>query len=168
MPGSTRARVAITVAVLIAAVIGYRWWTSPERVIRNTLNEAASALNHDQPASNLSAIAAVAVLNTYLAPDVSVEGGPASTTVMGRQEIVATAARLRASTPMMRVQLFDQEIAFASATVATVHLTAQVTTRGGGGEDLADAHQVIVALVKSEGRWLVSRVTLVQKTEPAL
>jgi len=168
MPGSTRVRVAVTVAVLIAAVVGYRWWTSPERVIRHTLNEAASALNHDQPASNLSAIAAVAVLNAYLAPDVSIEGGPASTPLVGRQEIVATAARLRASIPMMRVQLFDEEISFVTAAAATVHLTAQVTTRGGGGEDLADAHQLIVALVKLDGRWLVSRVTLVQKTEPAL
>jgi uncharacterized protein (UPF0147 family) len=167
MRGSTPVRVAVTVALLVAAVVAYRSWTSAERQIRRSISEAASALNHDEPATSLSAIAAVSVLNAYLAPDVSMDRGGGSAPLIGRQEVVATAARLRVSTPMMRVQLFDEEISLVNASAAIVHLTAQMTTRDHAGEELADARRVIVELVKSEGRWLVSRVTLVQKREPA-
>ena len=66
------------------------------------------------------------------------------------------AARLRASSPMMRVQFFDPEIQFSDDSSGTTRVTVQVTTRDAGGEEVAAAHVVSVALVQG-GRPLADR-----------
>jgi len=167
MPGSTRLRVALIVVAAVGAVAAFQWWASPERQIRLSVGEAASAFDHDGPDTSLSAIAAMAALSTHLAPDVSVDVGLSAPPLIGRQEVVAVAARLRASMPMVRVQVFDDEVSLEQASAATVRLTVQVTTRDPKGEELADAHRLIVTLNRAEGRWLLSRVTVVRKADPA-
>jgi hypothetical protein len=166
MLGSTRVRVVIGLAVLGTAVAAYQWWVSPERQIRRTIRDVVGAVAHDEPDTDLRAIAAVAALQTLLTPDVIVDLGPTSSSPLtGRQDVVSLAARLRTSTPILRVQLFDETIAFSNVDAATVRFTAQITVRDGSGEELADAHQVIATLVRADGQWLVSRATLVRKSE---
>jgi SnoaL-like domain len=168
MLGSTRVRVVSGVAVLVATSLAYQWWVSPEREIRRTIRVAVAAVTHTEPDTDLRAIAAVAALQTSLAPDITVDlGVPSAPALNGRQEVVAMAARLRTSTPMLRIQVFDESIVVAQAE-ATVRLTAQVTTRDRSGEELADAHHMILRLLKDDGRWLVSSVIVVRPSTESL
>jgi hypothetical protein len=167
MPGSTRVRVVVIVVVALGgAVAAYQWWYSPERQIRRTIREAVSALSHDEPESNLAAISAAAALTNVLSLDVVVEAGlPASPPLRGRSEVVALAARLRASSSTLRIQTFDEQVALNGDAAANVHLTAQITTVDRSGEELADAQQLALDFVNAGDRWRISRVTIIRIPE---
>jgi ketosteroid isomerase-like protein len=160
MPGSTPARLVVLAVALVAVLFGYRWWTSPERQIHRLLGDVASALSHEQAEADLRAIAAVAALQRHLAPDVTLEAGALGPPLRGRQDVTAMAARVRASRPMMRVQFFDAVIERTGDSAADVRVTAQVTTRDEAGEEVADAHEVSMTLLQSDGRWLVARAEI--------
>jgi SnoaL-like domain len=168
MLGSTPARVAIVAVALAATVEGYRWWTSPERQIQRILADVASAMSHESPETDLRALTALAAVQNHLALDVSIDAGPVLGPVSGRQEVLALAARLRASTPMMQVQVFDPEIALADGTAATTRVTLQVTARDAAGEEVASAHVLLIALARVEGHWVVTRARLLPEGETSL
>ena len=156
MPASTPVRVAIAIAALAALVGGSWWWSNPARLVHRLLSDVASALSHDGPETDLRSIAAVASLQAHLTPEVSVDIGRSSTPLRGRQDVIAMAARLRASSPMMRVQFFDPDIQFSDDSSGTTRVTVQVTTRDAGGEEVAAAHVVSFALVRADGRWQIA------------
>jgi hypothetical protein len=156
MPASTPVRVAILIAALAALLGGYWWWSNPARHVHRLLSEVASALSHDGPEADLRSIATVASLQAHLTPDVSVDIGGSSTPLRGRPDVIAMAARLRASSPMMRVQFFDPEIRFSDDSSGTTRVTVQVTRRDAGGQEVAAAHVVSVALVRADGRWQIA------------
>jgi hypothetical protein len=154
MLASTPVRVAIVVAALAGLMVGYRWWNSPERHINRLLSDVASALSHDGTETDLRALATVASLQNHLRPDVSIDLGRGSP-LRGRQDVIAMAARVRATTPMIRVQFFDPEIRL-SGDSATTRVTVQVTTRETGGDEVAAAHVASIELVRTEGRWQIA------------
>jgi hypothetical protein len=156
MPASTPVRVAIVIAALVALLAGYRWWSNPERHIQKLLSEVASALSHDSSETDLRALTAVASLQEHLLLDVSVDMGGGATPLRGRQEVIATAARLRASTRMLRVQFFDADITLTGDSTATTRVTVQLTTREAAEEEVAAAHDVTIALVRAAGRWQIA------------
>jgi hypothetical protein len=161
MPASTPARVAIVIAALVTLFAGYRWWNNPERHIHRLFSDIASALSHDGTETDLRALTAVAALQSHLAPDVSIDMGRGSTPIRGRQEVIATAARVRASSPMMRVQFFDPDIQLSSESSGTTQVTVQVTTRDGEGQEVAAAHVVSIVLVRNEGRWQIANARVI-------
>ena len=156
MPASAPARAAIVIAALVAVVAGYRWWNSPERQINQLLADVATALSHESAETDLRALTAVASLQTHLTTDVSIDMGGNSSPIRGRQEVIATAARVRVSSPMMRVQFFDPEIAISGDSSGTTTVTVQVTTRDAGGQDVAAAYTVSMNLVFADGRWQIA------------
>jgi SnoaL-like domain len=163
MPASTPVRVAIVIAALVGIVVGYRWWTNPERQIHRLLSEVASALSHDGAESDLRAVAAVASLQNHLAPDVSIDVGGRAAPLRGRPDVMSMAARLRASNQMIRVQFFDPDIQLSNDSSGTTKVTVQVTTRDARGDEVADAHVVSIALVKAEGRWQIAGAHVLPK-----
>jgi ketosteroid isomerase-like protein len=165
MLGSTPVRVAIAAVALVGLVVGYQWWNSPERQIHRMLSEVASALSHDGVETDLRALAAVAGLQTHLLPDVSIDLGRGSP-LQGRQDVMAMAARIRATSPMMRVQFFDPEISISGESSGTTRVTVQVTTRDDGGDEVAAAHVVTIVLVKEEGRWQVTSARVLPEDTP--
>ena len=72
--------------------------------------------------------------------------GPCAPLLRGRQDVIAMAARVRATSPMMRVQFFDPEIRLSGDSSGTTRVTVQVTTREAGGDEVAAAHVVSIAL----------------------
>jgi hypothetical protein len=156
MPASALVRAAIVVAALVAVVAGYRWWNSPERQVNQLLADVATALSHESAETDLRALTAVASLQTRLSADVSIDMGGNSWPIRGRQEVIATATRVRASSPMMRVEFFDPEIAISADSSGTTTVTVQVTTRDPGGQDVAAAYTVSMALVLADGRWQIA------------
>jgi hypothetical protein len=155
MLASTPVRVAIVAAALAGLAVGYGWWNSPERQIHRMLSEVASVLSHDGVETDLRALAAVAALQTHLRPDVFIDLGRGSP-LQGRQDVMAMAARVRATSPMMHVQFFDPEISISGESSGTTRVTVQVTRRDDGGDEVAAAHVVSITLVREEGRWQVA------------
>ena len=155
MPASAPVRVAILVAALVVVVAGYRWWNSPERQVNRLLSDVATALSHESADTDLRALTAVASLQAHLAPDVSIDMG-GSPPIRGRQDVIATAARVRASSPMMRVQFFDPDITISGDASGTTRVTVQVTTRDAGGQEVAAAYTVSMNLVLAEGHWQIA------------
>jgi hypothetical protein len=165
MLASTPVRVAIAVAALAGLMVGYQWWNSPERYIKRMLEEIASLLSHDGAETDLRALASVAALQTHLRPDVFIDLGRGSP-IKGRQEALAMAARVRATSPMMHVQFFDPEITLSGGASGTTRVTVQITTRDAGGEEVAAAHVVSMELVKEEGRWQIASARLLPEETP--
>ena len=156
MFGRLPARAAVAIAVLAAIFAAYQWWNSPERQIARILTAVDAALTHEEPGTGLDALTAVAELQQYLAPDVSIETGGPSGPITGRQDAVSVAARIRAGSPMMRIQWFDTEIAFEGETRAEVRSTAQVTMADASGQEVVDVHQVEARVEKQDGVWVVT------------
>ena len=155
MLASAPVRAAIVVAALVALVAGYRWWNSPERQVNQLLADVATALSHESAETDLRALTAVASLQTRLTADVSIDMGGHSSPIRGRQEVIATATRVRASSPMMRVQFFDPETVVSGDSSGTTKVTVQVTTRDAVGQDVAAAYIVSIDLVLADGRWQI-------------
>lgn len=160
MPVPAPARVAIVVAALVAVVAGHRWWNSPERQINQLLSDVAAALSHESADTDLRTLTAVASLQSRLTPDVSIDMGGGTTPVRGRQEVIAAASRVRASSPSMRVQFFDPEISLSGEGSGTTRVTVQVTTRDAGGQELAAAYTVLMNLIVAGGRWQIASARL--------
>ena len=154
-------------ALAAMAILGSRWWASPERQIRAILDDVAAAFTHEAPESGLTALGAVAALEDHLALDISIEvnGSPR---ISGRRDAITAAARLRAASPMMRVRFFDPRIAFAGDRSATVSATAEVTTRDASGEETVEVRQVTAGVAKPDDRWVVSSVRSASDREPEL
>jgi hypothetical protein len=165
MLASTPVRVAIVVAALAGLMVGYQWWNSPERRINRMLSEVASALSHDGVEADLRALAAVASLHNHLRPDVTIDLGRGSQ-LRGRQDAIAMAARVRTTTPMMRVQFFDPEIRLSADAAGTTRVTVQVTTRGAGDDEVAAAHVVLIDLVRADGRWQIASARVLPEDTP--
>ena len=168
MPAPAPVRAAIVVASLAAVVAGYRWWNGPERQIDRLLSSVASALSHESAETDLGALTAIAALQTHLTPDVSIDPGGGAMAIRGRQEVIATAARVRATSPMMRVQFFDPEITIAGGASGTTRVTMQVTTRDGSGQEVAAAYTVSIGLVLVEGRWQIASAQVLAERGSAL
>jgi hypothetical protein len=84
----------------------------------------------------------------------------------GQQDAIAMAARVRATSPMMRVQFFDPEIRLSGESAGTTRVTVQVTTRDAGGEEVAAAHVVSIELVRAEGRWQIASARVLPEDTP--
>jgi SnoaL-like domain len=168
MPASTPVRAATAVAVLVAVTAGCWWWRNPERQIHRLLSDVASALTREGTETDLRALAAVASLQSRLAPDVSLDMGGGATPLRGRQKLISLAARARATNPMMRVQFFDAEIDLSGDSSGTTRVTVQITTRTATGEEVAAAHVVSIALVRAEGRWRVTSARVLPRRDTAL
>lgn len=156
MPASAPVRAALVAVALVAVVAGYRWWNSPERQINALLSDVATALSHENPETDLRALTAVASLQKHLTADVAIEMAGGSTPIRGRQEVIATAARVRVSSSMMRVQFFDPEIAITGDASGTTRVTVQVTTRDASSQEVAAAYMVAMDLVLADGRWQIA------------
>jgi hypothetical protein len=98
----------------------------------------------------------VASLQAHLTPDVSIDIAGGSTPIQGRQEVIATATRVRVSSSMMRVQFFDPEIVITGDTSGTTRVTVQVTTRNADSQEVAAAYTVAMNLVQADGRWQIA------------
>ncbi len=163
------ARVGVIVLVIGASIAGYRWWTSPERRIRRVLDGVAEGFSHDAPATALGAVAAVAALQPYLAPEVTVEPGRPLGVVTGRDAVLATAARLRSSTPSMRIEFVDVQINVgADNQSAEVDCTAMATLQDRAGQESVDAREVIITMNTLDGRWVITRARAIEVLEPLI
>ena len=150
--------VGVGALVLAAAVFGWRTvFPSDERQIRRQLTRVAEHVN-EKP-QGLSAIAQAADVASAFADDVVIDLGE-GTPIRGRDMVMGIVARLQPRTSRYEVRIRDMDVRVDDAGSASVDLSA--TTSGDNG---MDAREFQLAMVKRDGRWLITRVTPVHVLE---
>lgn len=158
----------VALLIVVGLVAGvWRWWNSPERQIQRALDGIAAALSHDEPATGLAAVSSAANLQEYLSEDAVIDGGSRTGAVSGRTAVVSAAARAIAAAPALRVEFVDVRIALdPGGQSATVDCTVSAAVQDRAGQETVDAREVMLTMNRVEGRWVVSRATVVQVLEP--
>jgi ketosteroid isomerase-like protein len=154
---------AVLSAVVLAAVLwaGWHWWLpDDERRIRQVLARVAEGVSGD--GGGLDALARLAAVQEEFHPDVIVEAGPPFQRLVGRQAIVGAAARVRTTARNFELTFPDVEVLVAEdRQSATAAVTAQATFDEGQGRRL-EARELELGFTRSEDRWVISSVALVE------
>lgn len=164
---SVAARWAAAAIVALALGGAWTWWNGPERQIRRTLNTLADGLSHDEVASPLGAVSAVAEMQPLLADGVVVEPGGRLDAIRGRSAVLAAAARMRTAVPALRLEFVDVTVTLGedgtSAAVAGT-VSAEITDRA--GQRRTDAREFTAEMRRVEGRWIVASARTIDALEP--
>jgi hypothetical protein len=149
-------RIALA-GLALTAVVAVAWlWPTDARRIRATLEAAAEAASAPAGEGDLQKVARVAGLAKRLAPDVVVDAGPDGPAVRGRETVVAVASRLAAGP--LRIELDGVDLTIDGGRAAAA---AFVRVRGdhAGEAGEYDGAEVRIELVKTDGTWVIARVT---------
>ena len=164
---SAASRWAAAAVVALALAGAWTWWNSPERQIRRTLDTLANGLSHDEVASPLGAVSAVAEMQPLLADDVVVEPGGRLEAIRGRTAVLAAAARVRTAVPALRLVFIDVTVTLSEdRSTATVvgTVSAEVTDRA--GQPRTDGREFTAEMRRVEGRWIVAAARAIEALEP--
>lgn len=156
----------VVLAAIAVAALAYQFWNNDERQIRRMLDTVAGIVSHDEPAAGVGALAAVAGLSSYLAPDVTIEPGAPGVPMRGAQDVVSTAARLRVGVPMLRLSFENTDVAPLVGETARVYATAMLTTRDRDGRESGDARGLVIDVRKVDGQWVIAAARVVAPPEP--
>jgi hypothetical protein len=164
---STPVRIVLVIAIAFAGMAGYRWWASPERQIRRVLDDVASRLSHDRPATGLGAVAEAAGLQEHLAPDVVVEAGQPFPPLTGRDAAMSAAVGVRTAVGALKVEFVDVTVTLGGdGTTAVVDCTASATIGDRAGQQRIDAREIVMTFRHTAGRWIIERAAAVNVLEP--
>lgn len=151
----------------LALAGAWTWWNSPERQIRRTLDTLADGLSHDEVASPLGAVSAVAEMQPLLADDVVVEPGGRLEAIRGRSAVLTAAARVRTAVPALRLDFIDVAVTLSEdRATATVAGTVSVEVTDRAGQQRTDAREFTAQMRRVEGRWIVAGARAVNALEP--
>ena len=150
--------------VVVAFVwVGFGWVSSEERQIRRRLDVLAETASVGGQDANLVRMAKAARLAGDFTEDVTIDLGSSSTTFRGRDALMAMAARIRVSQEGLRIELVDVQITVAAdgpratASMAVKGSVADFAT----GDQVIDAREIEMTLVKMDGEWLIQDVSAV-------
>lgn len=157
----------IVVALVALGYFAFRWFTSAgdEGRIRAALDELAATVSQSA-GEGLSQMTRAAKLGSFFAPDVEIDLGPPYTPFRGRDTIMAMAAKAAVPGEGFDVRFVDVEVDLApGGTDAIARMTATVRDRGGTFDRGLDAREFEMAWRKTEGEWVIRRVTGIQALE---
>ena len=151
------------VIAVACAWVGFGWVSSQERQIRRRLDALAETASVGGQDTNLVRMAKAARLVGYFTEDVTIDLGSSSTAIRGRDALMAMAARIRVSQEGLRIELVDVQITVAAE---GPRATASMTVEGSGadfatGDQVIDAREIEMTLVKMDGEWLIRDVSAV-------
>lgn len=159
-----------TVALLIALVAGYYWWTTDERAIRSQLQSIAEALTVAPAEGDLGRISRVALLRKVLAPEIHVAivpprdaapglAEPTRSEIVSRDTVLAMVSRWIPPPGGVEVEFEDVAIVI-DRSAARVEGIARVASRtSASGEPAVESLDILVAFEKIDGVWLVTSAT---------
>lgn len=160
----------LAILVLIPALyFGWQWWfPSDEAQITALLDHIAESVAGPEDGDSggpLGAVARAAALQEDFAVDAVIEAGAPFQRLTGRQAIVAAAARVSVAVPNLEVSFPDVDIAVAEdRQTATAVVTAEARFNE-AGRRVMDARELEMTFSRLDGRWVISRVTLIQPLE---
>jgi hypothetical protein len=147
-------------ALLAAALSACSW--GEESAIRSRLERLAEEANRP-PAAGLALVAHAASIGDYFTGDVTVDLGPGTTPIQGREMLVGMVARLQPRTAAYEVRLEDSVIELADDnTTAGASVTVSIVPRRPAPGEGPDPREFALNMVKADGLWRIARVTAVQ------
>jgi hypothetical protein len=154
------------VVLALAGVAAWAYWTTREGGEARVIRQRIEALRTEVNASTMDGIgtAARAVeIGSYFTEDAVVDLGGGLPPIRGRETLMSMTARLQPRTAAFRLELDDIGIeAMPGADTADVLLTASFVRRViSTGEESRDAREFALALVKTDGKWHISRITAI-------
>lgn len=145
-----------------AVALGACSWFGEERAIRSRLASLAEEANRP-PAEGLALVAHAAAMGDYFTDSVTVDLGPGTTPIQGREMLVGMVARLQPRTAAYEVRLEDTDIEVAEEGVtAGVAVTISIVPRQPAPGEGADPREFALNMEKAGGTWRIARVTAVQ------
>lgn len=157
--------VVALVSLVAVAVSAYRWWSSDERAVKNRLADVAATLTSPAHDTAVARLARIARLRGFLAEDIRVHAGAATTPeIRSRDAVLALLARSIPSPGGMTVEFVDAQVTLEpGGEGARVYLTAKVSGRDPRtGEPTLDAREANVNLAKRAGDWVITNVETVE------
>jgi hypothetical protein len=158
-------RAAVAIAVIVAAAAVFFWLRarSDEAEIRRRLDRLAAEINTGVT-EGLGTTARAAAIGSYFTDDVTIDLGPGTEPILGRDSLVGMAARLQPRTSVFRVEFVDvtPKISHDGAS-ATVSLTAEIiNTSISTREPSLDAREFSFEMTHDGGVWRIRRVKSVE------
>ena len=149
----------------VAAAAGALWWwsagSSDERQVRRLFKDFADELNAGTT-TGFGTLTHLARLSEFIHPDIVVELGPGSPPIHGRETLLGMVGRLQPRTSAFVVEMDDVTVEFADPDHGEVTFTAVIRRRSlESGEESIDAREFGAEVVRSGGRWRVSRVVAI-------
>ena len=152
------------ILVLVAALAALWWWkTSPsqEREVRALFDSFAREFNSGTR-DGLGLLARAAHIGEYFTPDVVIELGQGSPPLQGRETLMGMASRLQPRTSAFVLEFDDVNVEFTDADHGEVTFTALFRRRSqDSGEESIDAREFAGEVVRTGGRWRVSKVVAI-------
>jgi hypothetical protein len=152
--------VAIAIALTGAAFWWWRGGSPAERDIRAMFTAFATEFNAGTT-DGIGLLARAAHIGEHFTPDVVIELGQGSPPIHGRETLMGMASRLQPRTSAFVLELDDVNAEFADADHGEVTFTALIRRRDQSGEESIDAREFAADVVRTGGRWRVSRVVAV-------
>ena len=161
----TGRRTAAAIAVIAVGAAAVFWYTSrsDEAEIGRRLDRLATEINTGVT-EGLGTTVRAAAIGSYFTDDVTIDLGPGTEPIRGRDTLVGMAARLQPRTSVFRVQFVDvtPKVSEDRAS-ATVSLTAEITnTSISSREQSLDAREFSFEMAQAGGVWRISRVKAVE------
>lgn len=157
-------RVQLVLAALVVAGLGLWWWkggSSAERELRALFDGFAREFNSGTT-DGIGLLARAANLGEYFTADIVIELGQGSPPIQGRETLTGMASRLQPRTSAFVLEFDDVNVEFGDPDHGEVTFTALFRRRSqGSGEESIDAREFGGEVVRSGGRWRVSKVTAI-------
>jgi hypothetical protein len=149
------------VAAVFAVLVGYftyQWWFNPSRAVKRRLGEIAAALSIPAHEADVSRIARLGRLRTFVAPDIRVRVGEPAQEISSRDAVIALVAGFRPSDgSSLDVRFTDTEVFVDAEAAAHAYMTVDlITPDPQSGQPTIDSRNASVVLVKVDGNWLVT------------
>lgn len=156
-------RAVVAIAALAAVAWGaYAWWPSEERRIRRRIETLENVLS-EQPKTGLDLVTRAGQLATFFEPDVVLDPGGGAGPIVGRERLVALAARAPNAGGAIAVRFVDV-LANVDGAKATVRMTATISWLDARGEENVDAREVELEMRKTDD-WRIRRIAAVDAIE---
>jgi hypothetical protein len=150
---------AAVAATALALWAWHMWWPSDERAIRRRLDTLAATVNEPVP-DGLGTVTRAAEIGSYFTDSVTIDLGPGSTPIQGREPLIALATRMPSGAGGYTLQFDEVAVAVSGGSSADVTCAATLRRRNATtGEQSIDARELQLGLVKADGVWRIARVT---------
>jgi hypothetical protein len=157
-------RTLLGLGAAAAAAAALWWWnagSSDERQVHRLFTDFADELNAGTT-SGFGTLTHIARLSEFLDPEIVVELGPGSPPIQGRETLLGMLSRLQPRTAAFVLEADDVTVEFTDPDHGDVTFTALIRRRSFvSGEESIDAREFGAEVVRSGGRWRVSRVVAI-------
>lgn len=158
-------RLAVLAAVVLAAWLGWRWWSSTERRIYRRLDALISRLEKDGSESALAGAATAHGVLDFFAPGFIIRARPYENELRDPQELMGAVMRFRGAAQRIAVDVSDRHLTLGpnERSGELVFLAAVSLDRGGGNG--RESWRVRSLWIEDGGDWKISELELLQRVE---